>query len=316
MAISAETVRELREQTGAGMMDCKRALEEAGGEMNKAVAILRERGLASAAKKSGRLASEGLVAAYISADRRTGALVEVNCETDFVAANQEFAGFVKELAARIAGEERLATTSLGGPDTIGDIKMANGLAAREVLTGLVAKIGENMSVRRFARFVISEGGGAIESYIHLGGKIGVLIQLGCAREETASNPSFLTLARDLCMQIAAARPEYITRQDVPAEVLEDEKAIYRAQALNEGKPAQVAEKIVFGRVDKFFKEVCLLEQPFVKDNTQSCRQVIEAVASRLGDDIKVVRFARFERGEGLAKRATDFAREVQEQIGS
>ncbi|MGQ9780096.1 MAG: translation elongation factor Ts [Bacillota bacterium] len=314
MNITAEQVRELRERTGAGLMDCKRALEEAGGDQEKAIAILREKGLATAAKKAGRLASEGLVASFVLPDRSAGALVEVNCETDFVAKNAEFVAFVQALAEKIAKSEELGTTAGTEGEVLKNLTLPDGTTVGVALTALIAKIGENMAVRRFARFTVPAGGGAVETYIHMGGKIGVLVELGCRKAATVEDPRFLALARDLAMQVAAAKPEYVRREEVPAATIENERGIYKAQALNEGKPEQVAEKIVAGRLEKFFKEVCLLEQAFIKDNTRNCAQVIKAVADELGEEITVVRFARFERGEGLAKKEEDFLAAVRAQI--
>lgn len=314
MAITAEQVRILRERTGAGMMDCKRALEETSGDQERAVAILREKGLAAAARKAGRLASEGLVAAYVSADRRLGALVEVNCETDFVAKNADFAAFTQELTGQIAAKSALPETALADGELLDDLLLHDGQTAKASLASLVAKIGENMAVRRFARFLAAAGRGVVESYIHMGGKIGVLVELECAKSGVCDSPALASLARDLAMQVAAARPEFVRREDVPAEVVERERAIYKAQAMNEGKPEQVAEKIVGGRLEKYYKEVCLLEQPFIKDTNQSCLQVVKAISAQLDETIAVRRFARFERGEGLAKRADDLAAEVQAQL--
>jgi len=314
LSITAEQVRELRERTGAGFMDCKRALEEAGGDQEKAIAILREKGLATAAKKAGRLASEGLVASFVLPDRTAGALVEVNCETDFVAKNEEFVAFVRTLAEKVAKSVQLGTTTGAEGEILRDLALPDGTTVAAALTALIAKIGENMTVRRFARFAVPAGGGLVESYIHMGGKIGVLVELSCRKAATMQDPRFLTLARDLAMQVAAARPEYVRREEVPAATIENERGIYRAQALNEGKPEQVAEKIVAGRLEKFFKDVCLLEQIFIKDNTRNCAQVIKSVADELGEEIAVVRFARFERGEGLAKKEEDFLAAVRAQI--
>ncbi|MGE5550732.1 MAG: translation elongation factor Ts [Bacteroidota bacterium] len=314
MAITAEQVRELRDLTGAGMMDCKRALEEAGGDSEKAVALLREKGLTVAAKKAGRLASEGTVAAKVVEDRLRGALVEINCETDFVAKNNDFMAFVGQVVDLAATAEAVKQTVLGAGEELKDLKLKTGESIGEALTGLVAKLGENMTVRRYARFAVQDGQGAIESYIHMGGKIGVLVELSATKKESVKDPAFLTLARDLAMQVAAAKPEYVSREEVDPATVEGERAIYKAQAINEGKPEQVAEKIVLGRLEKFYKEVCLLEQPFIKDTDRNCAQVIKAVEAQLGEAIAVKRFARFERGEGLAKRSQDFAAEVQAQL--
>lgn len=313
LAVTAEQVRDLRDRTGAGMMDCKRALEEAGGDLEKAISILREKGLSTAAKKVGRIASEGLVAASVGPDKRRGTMVEVNCETDFVAKNEDFLAFVRDLAREIGEAGTLAETAMAEGETIKDLKLGAGGTVGERLTALVAKIGENMTVRRYARFSADDTG-LVESYIHLGGKIGVLIQLACAKPGSASDPAVLGLAKDLAMQVAAARPEYIRREDVPAAVLDGERAIFKAQALNEGKPEHVAEKIVLGRVEKFYKDVCLMEQAYIKDPNQTVAQLVKAVAAGLGETISVVRFARFERGEGLAKKEHDLLADVQSQL--
>ncbi|MCL6615237.1 MAG: translation elongation factor Ts, partial [Firmicutes bacterium] len=226
MNITAEQVRELRERTGAGLMDCKRALEEAAGDQEKAIAILREKGLATAAKKAGRLASEGLVVSFVTPDRGRGGLVEVNCETDFVAKNAEFVAFARAVAERVAAADELGNTTGAEGEILKDLVLPDGETIGSALTALVAKIGENMAVRRFARFAVPAGGGAVETYIHMGGKIGVLIELGCTKPATAGHPSFLALAKDLAMQVAAARPEYVRREEVPAATIENERSIY------------------------------------------------------------------------------------------
>ena len=290
--ISASQVKELREKTGAGMMDCKKVLTETDGDFEKAIELLRERGIAKAAKKSDRIAAEGLVTTYISEDGKVGAAVEVNAETDFVAKNEEFKSFVADVAKQVAlkapksVEELLAQTSITEPDK----------TVQEVLTNKIATIGENMSIRRFERF---ESNGLIESYIHGDGKIGVLVEL-----EGGDS----TLAKDVCMQIAAARPEYLDRDSVPADRVAHEMEILKAQAVNEGKPEAVAEKIVQGRIGKFYGEICLVEQDFVKDPDQKVGKLVESKGA------KIVRFARFEKGEGLQKREENFAEEVAKQI--
>ncbi len=306
--ISAAIVKELRERTGAGMMDCKKALGETGGDLEKAIEYLREKGLAAAAKKAGRIAAEGIVNAYVAADKKIGVLVEVNCETDFVAKNPDFQQFVQDTAMAIANQAPADTNVLV------NLKLANGNTVAESITGLVAKIGENMNVRRFARFEVKENG-LIDSYIHMGGKIGVLLECGFSKKETATNPEFLALVKDLAMQVAAAKPEYIRREEVPAEVLEQEKAIYKAQAMNEGKPEAIAEKIMIGRLDKFYKEVCILEQLFIKDTDKTITKLIQELNAKLGgENITINRFTRFEKGEGIEKRQDDFASEVMSQI--
>jgi elongation factor Ts len=306
MEISAAAVKELRERTGAGMMDCKKALAEMNGDMDKAIDFLREKGLATAAKKAGRIASEGLVVAYITGDRKVGSLVEINCETDFAAKNAEFVALGNELAQLVANEN---------PANLNDAKLKSGATVGESLTGLIAKVGENMNIRRSARLAVS-GEGIVESYIHMGGKIGVLIQLSCTKAETIGKPEFLALAKDLAMQVAAARPEYVRRTEVPADVLDREKTIYKAQAMEEGKPEAIAEKIIVGRIEKFYKEICLVEQAFIKDNEVSITKLLAETGQKLGDTLDVVAFYRFEKGEGLEKRQDDFASEVMSQIKS
>lgn len=305
--ISAAIVKELRERTGAGMMDCKKALSETNGDLEKAIEYLREKGLAAAAKKAGRIAAEGLVNAYIANDKKVGVLVEVNCETDFVAKNPDFQQFVQDLALAIA--EKAPASN----DELAKVKLAGGATVAETVTNLVAKIGENMNVRRFERFECQENK-MVDSYIHMGGKIGVLIECSFSKKETAGNPEFLALVKDLAMQVAAAKPEYVRREEVPADVLEREKAIYKAQAMNEGKPEAIAEKIMVGRLDKFYKEVCILEQLFIKDSNLTITKLLQDINAKLGENITVNRFARFEKGEGLEKRQDDFASEVMSQI--
>ena len=290
--ISAEQVRQLREKTGAGMMDCKKVLTETNRDEERAIELLRERGIAKAAKKSDRIAAEGLVTTYVSEDQKVGSVVEVNAETDFVAKNEEFRNFVSDIAKQVAMknpatvEELLAQTSVAEPDK----------TVQDVLTNKIATIGENMSIRRFERF---ETTGLVESYIHGDGKIGVLVEL-----EGGDS----SLAKDICMQIAAAKPEYLDRESVPADRVEHEMEILKAQAVNEGKPAEVAEKIVQGRIGKFYGEICLVEQDFVKDPDQKVGKLAESKGA------KIVRFARIEKGEGLQKREENFAEEVAKQI--
>ena len=290
--ITAEQVKILREKTGAGMMDCKKVLTETNGDEEKAIELLRERGIAKAAKKSDRIAAEGLVATYVTEDQKVGVVVEINAETDFVAKNEEFRSFVADVAKQVAEknpatlEELLAQTSIVETDK----------TVQDVLTNKIATIGENMSIRRFERF---ESNGLVESYIHGDGKIGVLVEL-----EGGDS----ALAKDICMQIAAARPEYLSREDVPQDRVDHEMEILKAQAVNEGKPEAVAEKIVQGRIGKFYGEICLVEQDFVKDPDQKVGKLVEAKGA------KIIRFARFEKGEGLQKKEENFAEEVAKQI--
>ena len=291
--VTASLVKELREKTGAGMMDCKKVLTETDGDMEKAIELLRERGIAKAAKKSGRIAAEGLVEAYVSEDGKIGAVVEVNSETDFVAKNEEFKTFVMNVAKQIVEkspktvEELLAQESIEVP----------GKTVNEVLVEKIATIGENMNIRRFERF---ESEGLVEKYIHGDGKIAVLVNMKKGTNE---------VAKDICMQIAAARPEYLNEQSVPAERVEKEKEILKAQTMNEGKPEAIAEKIVQGRIGKFFGEICLVDQAFVKDPNKKVSQVLKE------NDAEVVEFARFEKGEGIEKKEENFAEEVMKQAG-
>ena len=306
--ISAAVVKELRERTGAGMMDCKKALTETGGDLDKAIEFLREKGLAAAAKKAGRIAAEGLVSALIRPDKKAGVLVEVNCETDFVAKNPDFQQFVADISQAVLDH---APADLEGSASL---KTSAGKTVAETLTGLIATIGENMAVRRFVRFELNENG-VIDSYIHMGGKIGVLVEVAVAKAATLAEPDFAIFIKDLAMQVAAAKPEYIKRDEVPAAVLEQEKAIYKAQAMNEGKPEAIAEKIMVGRLDKFYKEVCLVEQLFIKDTDKTITKLVQEMNAKFGgENIVIKRFARFEKGEGIEKRKDDFATEVMSQI--
>ncbi len=310
MEITAQMVKELRERTGAGMMECKKALTEAKGDMEEAITILRKRGLASAAKKAGRITSEGLVDVRVTTvqGKSAGAIVEVNCETDFVARTDEFKNLVSQIGEHILQQnppsvEALLTQkfSSDGAKTI-----------QEDLTERIARIGENLSVRRFVRYELA-GAGLLGKYIHAGGKIGVLLEMGAAASVNASNEEFLTLAHDIAMHVAAADPRYLSRHDVPAEVLEREKEIARAKA-PAGKPAPVNEKIVEGQLGKFFGEVCLLEQPFVKEPSLSVSQWVAQKTAAIGGSAEIRRFVRFKTGEGLEKRGGDFAAEVAAQL--
>ena len=291
--VSASLVKELREKTGAGMMDCKKVLTETDGDMEKAIELLRERGIAKAAKKSGRIAAEGLVEAYVSEDGKIGAVVEVNSETDFVAKNEEFKTFVMNVAKQVVEKNPKDVEELLSQDSI----EVPGKTVNEVLVEKIATIGENMNIRRFERF---ESEGLVEKYIHGDGKIAVLVNMKKGTNE---------VAKDICMQIAAARPEYLNEQSVPAERVEKEKEILKIQTMNEGKPEAIAEKIVQGRIGKFFGEICLVDQAFVKDPNKKVSQVLKE------NDAEIVEFARFEKGEGIEKKEENFAEEVMKQAG-
>ena len=290
--VTASLVKELREKTGAGMMDCKKVLTETDGDMEKAIELLRERGIAKAAKKSGRVAAEGLVEAYISEDGKVGAIVEVNSETDFVAKNEEFKTFVMNVEKQVVEKNPKDVEDLLNQEATFEA----GKTVNEALVEKIATIGENLSIRRFARF---ESKGLLESYIHGDGKIAVLINMAKGDKE---------VAKDLCMQIAAARPEYLNEQSVPAERVDKEKEILKAQTMNEGKPEAIAEKIVQGRIRKFFEEICLVDQVFVKDSNMKVSELLKQ------KDAEVVEFARFEKGEGIEKKEENFAEEVMNQL--
>ena len=289
--ITADLVKQLREKTGAGMMDCKKVLTETDGDMEKAAELLRERGIAKAAKKSGRIAAEGLVATYISDDKKVGSIVEVNAETDFVAKNAEFVNFVNDVAEIVAKSNPADVEAL-----LATNYKDEGKTVQEVLTDKIATIGENMSIRRFSRF---ESNGLVESYIHLGGKIAVLVDMAKGEE---------TLAKDVCMQIAAAKPEFVNRDEVPSDRLTKEMEILKAQAMNEGKPEAIAEKVVQGRIGKFYSEICLVDQEFVKNPDMKISELLKT------KNAEIVEFARIEKGEGIEKKEENFAEEVMKQI--
>ena len=293
MMISANMVKDLREKTGAGMMDCKKALTETNGDMEKAIEYLREKGITKAAKKSSRIAAEGLVLAYVSEDNKIGAAVEVNSETDFVAKNEEFRTFVQALAKQVALNNPADVEALLNEEYIEEA----GKKVSEVLTDKVAKIGENMNIRRFVRFETTDG--LVESYIHGNGKIAVLVNMKNADTE---------LAKDICMQVAAARPEFLDEASVPAERLAKEMEILKAQAMNEGKPEAIAEKVVQGRIGKFYSEICLVDQEFVKNPDMKISDLLKS------KNAEIVEFARIEKGEGLEKKEENFAEEVMKQM--
>ncbi|SFC73519.1 translation elongation factor Ts [Clostridium uliginosum] len=301
--ITAKSVKELRERTGAGMMDCKKALTETDGDIEKAIEVLREKGLAAAAKKSGRVAAEGLVKTYITEDNKNGAIVELNCETDFVAANEDFIAFADSLA-KVA-----VTTNATTIEEFVNDKIDGESTISEGLTALIARLGENMTVRRFVKFSLENG--VVKSYIHGGGRIGVLVEVACNTESAIVEE----VAKELCMQIAAANPLFLSKEEVDQDAIEKEKEIYRVQALNEGKPEKIVEKMVMGRVQKYYKEVCLLEQLWVKDGDKSISKYLAEKSKEVGSSITVNKYVRYERGEGIEKVEENFAEEVARQIG-
>ena len=277
--ISAALVKELREETNVGMMECKKALQEAGGDKQKAIKLLRERGLAIAGKKASRAVNSGVLAARTFDGGRTGVLVEINCETDFVTRNenfQKFVGEVVEKAGRLEGE--LAPQ------------------VKDEVVARIAQIGENIVVRRNLKYAV-QGPGAVVCYIHLGSKVGVLMELGCTKDAAAAAPAFAELAKDLTLHIAASNPPYLDRAAVPAAVVAGEREIFAKQVQN--TPANIVEKIVDGKIGKFFQQACLVEQPFVKDPDVSVTQLLAAKGKELGDTLAVRRFARWTLGEEI-----------------
>ena len=301
MAVTAQMVKELREATGAGMMDCKKALTEADGNMERAVDILREKGLSKAAKKADRVAAEGLVTIKTNADNTVAAIVEVNSETDFVAKNQDFKDFVADVA------EMVLEGDVADIEALLASNHKEGKPLKDVLNDRVATIGEKLDVRRFERIATN---GKVAGYIHGGGKIGVVVELA-----TDSNDErVLTLGKDIAMQVAAMNPKYISRDDVDPEYIAHETEVLTQQALNEGKPANIVEKMVVGRLNKELKEVCLVDQVFVKDSELTISKLIAKVAKEVASDISIASMVRYEVGEGIEKREENFAEEVAKQM--
>ncbi len=289
MAISVEMVKELRGVTGAGVLDCKKALEATEGDLDKAIEYLREKGLDAAAKKANREANEGLVNVLVDESGQLGAIAEVNCETDFVARTEDFQAFVRAIVKQVSRETDVAdAAALLNRPFIEDQSVTVG----EQLTQLIAKLGENMVLRRFAR-VERDGSGLIEGYVHPGSRIGVLVDVSAGNEDTARQAAFRELVHDLALQIAAAAPQYISPDDVPDQVLEAERAKYQAEAAKGNKPDHIKERIVSGKLDKWYEQVCLLRQPFVKDGDQSIRDLLAQKSKELGAPLTIERFVRY-----------------------
>ncbi len=300
-AFTAKDVSALRERTGCGMMDCKKALTASEGDMEKAIEFLREKGLAAAAKKAGRIAAEGVVYAMVDEGKKVGVVIEVNSETDFVAKNEKFMEFVATCAKTVVAENPADVEALLS------CKAAEGEGTiAEQLQDKILTIGENMKIRRFVRYE-----GNVAAYVHGGGRIGVLVRF---ETEAEKNEAFKDFAKTIAMQIVASNPSYVDKDSVPAEVVAHEKEILTAQAVNEGKPVNIAEKMVMGRIGKFYKEVCLVEQPFIKDAETPVGAYIAQVEKDLGKSIAVCDFVRFEKGEGLEKREDNFADEVANMV--
>jgi elongation factor Ts len=303
MAFTAKDVAALRAKTGCGMMDCKKALASADGDLDKAIDYLREKGLAAATKKADRIAAEGLAVALLNESGDTGVAIEVNAETDFVAQNKEFQNFVDLCANTVMENNPVDLDALLQCKAAGSDETVDALLKEKIL-----KIGENIKIRRFTRYE-----GVLGAYIHAGGKIGVLAKFDTSAE-IAAKPEFKEYSKNICMQIAAMPPQYLDEASVPAEVVNHEKEILKQQIMDSGKPANIAEKIVVGRLHKFFKEICLVDQAYVKDDSLSVGQYTEQTAKQLGGTIKILSYVRFEKGEGLEKRNDDFAAEVASMI--
>lgn len=286
--ITASLVKELREMTGAGMMECKKALVEVEGDIEAAVDALRAAGLAAVAKKAGRATNEGTIVAIVSEDGASGALVELNCETDFVGINDTFKAYANRVAQAVLANKPADMDALLASDSEGE-------TVQEVVTDAIHTLGENINLNRFA--YVSAEGGAVSSYIHAGGKIGVLVEFALGNAATATNADFKGYARDIAMQVAAAAPVSTSRDDIDSEIVEREMSIYKTQAAESGKPEEIQEKMAQGKIEKFYKENCLVEQPFVKDPDKTVTQYTEETAKTLGDTIKVVGFTRFMLGE-------------------
>ncbi len=300
MTISAAMVRDLREKTGAGIMECKAALAESRGNLEKAIEVLRKRGLKTAEKKAGRTAADGLVAAWISPDRMTGALVEVNCETDFVARTEQFVSLTRSLVALVGSDAAASDAAALLARSI------DGKPVGDVVKETIGSLGENIVVRRVARLALPQGAnGVVTNYLHAGGKIGVLVEMRCASDAVAKSEALAHVAKELALQVCSAEPAYVSRDQVPAEVLEKEREILRAQPDVQGKPPAIQDKILQGRLEKFFMERCLVDQLFIRDpeGKQVIRDVLKAAEKTLGEPVSVVAFARFRLGEGIGKLA-------------
>ena len=310
MAITAAQINELRKATGAGMLDCKKALEQTEGSFEKAVDFLRTKGLAAAAKRSGRAATEGMVASFVSDDLKKGVLLEINSETDFVAKNDLFKAFVANIGNHILATSPADCATMLNQPYGGDATKT----VQAYLNESISVIGENIQIRRFVVFDVP-GDGCVGAYIHAGGKIGVIVEVESPAITAANRDAIMTLVKDLAMHSAAAAPRYVTRDQVPADVLEREKDIYRAKAKESGKPDAIIEKIIVGQINKFFGEICLNEQLFVKDTDKTIPQVVKETSATAGGTITIKRFERFVLGEGLEKKESDFAAEVAAAAG-
>ncbi|MEW6049562.1 MAG: translation elongation factor Ts [Candidatus Zixiibacteriota bacterium] len=289
MDISAKMVKELREKTGAGMMDCKSALGETGGDFEKAIALLREKGIAKAGSKEGRTTSEGIIASQIGQADKLGVLVEINCETDFVARTEQFKAFAREIANQVA------STAVKSVDELLNSKLisSNAKTVSEHLKGLIGSLGENTQIKRFVRF---EGGGLVTAYIHPGDKLGVIVEVATTKSPSDMD-KFRTFSRDIAMQVAAMSPKCVRREELDQTAVASEREIYRHQAQNEGKPANIVDKIADSKIEKWYAEVVLMEQRFVKDNDKTIGDVVKEHSAAAADNFVINRFARFRLGE-------------------
>ena len=309
MAVTASMVKDLREMTGAGMMDCKKALAETNGDMDQAIEYLREKGLAKAAKKAGRIAAEGICDTNVSADGKVASIVEVNSETDFVAKNEKFRDFVAAVAAQAAKTSAADIEAFVAEPW----DLDNSKTVAEELASQIAVIGENMNIRRFAKIVAENG--FVESYIHGAGRIGILVEMEASEYSDAAREC----AKNVAMQIAAMNPKYVNQKEIPADYIEHEKEILKAQIMNDPKESQKPEKVIDGmingRINKQLKEICLVDQVYVKDGDLTVQKYIDAVAKENGITLAVKKFVRFETGEGIEKKEENFAEEVAKQMG-
>lgn len=309
--ISAKLVQELRQKTGAGMMDCKKALKETDGDVEQAIDWLRKKNLVSAGKKSDRIAAEGIVDTYIQPGGQVGVLIEVNCQTDFVARNEAFKSLVKNLAKQAATADTVE--ALLTQPYIED----ESLTVEDFIKQVIVNLGENIQVRRFVNYSLTEGTpGVVDSYIHTGGRVGVLVELKSKSESAAGNEEFQTLARNAAMQVAACpNVEYVGVDQIPAEVVQKEKDIEMGRDDLANKPDNIKEKIVQGRIEKRLKELTLLDQPYIRDQSISVEDLVKQVKAKVGEDIQVSRFVRYVLGEGIEKQESNFAEEVAAQMG-
>ena len=309
--ISAKLVKELRDKTGAGMMDCKKALKENDGDIAKATEWLRQKGIASAGKKEQRVAAEGLVNSYIQPEGQVGVLVEVNCQTDFVARNEAFQSLVQNITRQAI--EAQDVQSLMTQPYIDDPS----IPVEEAVKQAIAQIGENIQVRRFERYALEDSTqGIVDSYIHTGGRVGVLVEVNCQSEAVAKNEQFKALARNIAMQVAACpNVEYVKVEDIPQDISDKEKEIEMGRDDLAGKPDNIKEKIVQGRIVKRLQEMTLMDQPYIRDQSISVEELVKQHISQLGEDIQVIRFTRYVLGEGIEKEESNFAEEVAAQMG-